>query len=381
MFPHAANPVWEMAGDAAGARLAGSISVNRDLTAAALVRLITGASVFWLALQLCRDAGRARSLVTAIALIGAVYAAYGLIAAKTGWLRLPDMPQGGPASRHSCRRPLSTPIPTRPMPGSGSSRRSESSSGSAGAYGVFAYGTPRRQLAALVETIGRDGAPVLAGGFTILTALLLTGSRGGIAASVLAIIAFVAARPARRRTRTAIMADVDPGLILGLVLVAGTGLLFGTALADKIARRRFFRSEPARDLSPDLAVDRRSALAGLGLWHVCRCISDVSRRLDRRIGYLEPGAQYLSRSGAGIGYRLRVDLRSRLSRCWFSAASEAPRRAARTRRRRGRGRRRRSRRRARACRFQHADPSRRPDRRGAARCRSGASGKLAGFSR
>ena len=55
MFPHAANPVWEMAGDAAGARLAGSISVNRDLTAAALVRLITGASVFWLALQLCRD--------------------------------------------------------------------------------------------------------------------------------------------------------------------------------------------------------------------------------------------------------------------------------------------------------------------------------------
>ena len=87
-----------MAGDAAGARLTGSISVNRDLTAAALLRLITGASVFWLALQLCRDAGRARSLVTAIALIGAVYAAYGLIAAKTGWLRLPDMPQSGPAS-------------------------------------------------------------------------------------------------------------------------------------------------------------------------------------------------------------------------------------------------------------------------------------------
>ena len=88
LFADAVNPVWEMAGDAVGMSLAGSISVNRDLTAAALLRLITGASVFWLALQLCRDAARARALVAAIALIGAVYAGYGLIAAKTGWLRM-----------------------------------------------------------------------------------------------------------------------------------------------------------------------------------------------------------------------------------------------------------------------------------------------------
>ncbi len=76
LFADAANPAWKMAGDAIGASLAGSISVNRDLTAAALLRLITAAAVFWLALQLCRDAGRARALVGAIALIGAAYAAY-----------------------------------------------------------------------------------------------------------------------------------------------------------------------------------------------------------------------------------------------------------------------------------------------------------------
>ena len=98
LLPQAANPVWEIAGEAADARLAGSISVNRDLTAAALVRLITGAGVFWLALQLCRDTGRARGLVAASALIGAAYAAYGLIAAKTGWAILPELPRGGTAN-------------------------------------------------------------------------------------------------------------------------------------------------------------------------------------------------------------------------------------------------------------------------------------------
>ena len=98
LFADAANPAWKMAGEAIGSTLPGSVSVNRDLTAAALLRLITGASAFWLALQLCRDAGRARALVGGIALIGAAYAVYGLIAAKIGWLRMPDMPRGGAVS-------------------------------------------------------------------------------------------------------------------------------------------------------------------------------------------------------------------------------------------------------------------------------------------
>ena len=106
--------------------------------------------------------------------------------------------------------------------------------------GAFAHGTPRAQLAALVETIGRDGAPVLAGGFTILAALLLTGSRGGIAASVLAVVAFIvlARRGGGREPRSWPMLIL--GLILGFAVVAGTGLLFGTAVADKIAGAGFF---------------------------------------------------------------------------------------------------------------------------------------------
>src|ERR1019366_10332783 len=49
------HPIWALTSDALNRPIEGSISVNRNLTTVALVRLITSASVFWLALQLCRD--------------------------------------------------------------------------------------------------------------------------------------------------------------------------------------------------------------------------------------------------------------------------------------------------------------------------------------
>src|SRR5262249_51557081 len=86
-FP--AHPIWGLGGDALGLPLAGAISVNRDLTMLALVRLITVASAFWIALQLCRDAVHARRLIAAIAAIGCLYAGYGLIAFALQAGRLP----------------------------------------------------------------------------------------------------------------------------------------------------------------------------------------------------------------------------------------------------------------------------------------------------
>src|SRR6516162_6608188 len=77
------HPIWQMAADTLGRPVAGSISVNRELTSLALLRLITAASVFWLALQLCRNAARANFLLVSIAAVICAYAAYGLVAA---WL-------------------------------------------------------------------------------------------------------------------------------------------------------------------------------------------------------------------------------------------------------------------------------------------------------
>ena len=43
------HPIWQMTADALDRPIDGSISVNRELTSLALLRLITAASVFWIA--------------------------------------------------------------------------------------------------------------------------------------------------------------------------------------------------------------------------------------------------------------------------------------------------------------------------------------------
>src|SRR5262245_8122742 len=73
------HPIWQMAADALHKPVDGSISVDRDLTSLALLRLVTAASVFWLALQLCRSASRANFLLKSVAAISCSYAAYGLV--------------------------------------------------------------------------------------------------------------------------------------------------------------------------------------------------------------------------------------------------------------------------------------------------------------
>src|SRR5262249_10181089 len=71
---------WQLASEVLGRPVSGSISVDRSLTAIALLRLITAASVFWLALQLSRDATRARWLLWSVVAIAAAYAAVGIFA-------------------------------------------------------------------------------------------------------------------------------------------------------------------------------------------------------------------------------------------------------------------------------------------------------------
>ncbi|MGB8741250.1 MAG: hypothetical protein WCD52_13675, partial [Xanthobacteraceae bacterium] len=74
------HPIWQMTADALDQPVAGSISVDRELTSLALLRLITAASVFWIALQLCRNASQAGLLLRSVAAITCAYAAYGLVA-------------------------------------------------------------------------------------------------------------------------------------------------------------------------------------------------------------------------------------------------------------------------------------------------------------
>jgi O-antigen ligase len=76
---HWSYPIWQITSEAIGQELPASISVNPDLTMLALVRLMTAASVFWLALQLGRNFERSAQILEAISIVGACYAAYGVI--------------------------------------------------------------------------------------------------------------------------------------------------------------------------------------------------------------------------------------------------------------------------------------------------------------
>ena len=73
------HPLWLEAAGVLGDQVSGRISVDPHATGTALMLLLTNAAVFWLALQLGREAQGARRIVQAIALAGLGYAGYGLI--------------------------------------------------------------------------------------------------------------------------------------------------------------------------------------------------------------------------------------------------------------------------------------------------------------
>ena len=73
------NPLWSAASDAFGEPLRGAISVNPFNTRVSLMRLLSYAAIFWLALQFGRDRSQAVIMIQAIGLGIAGYAVYGLL--------------------------------------------------------------------------------------------------------------------------------------------------------------------------------------------------------------------------------------------------------------------------------------------------------------
>jgi hypothetical protein len=230
------NPIWGMAADALCGPVAGSISVNRDLTNLALMRLITAASTFWLALQLCRNGARAHLLIVSVAAIGCLYAGYGLVVLKTGQLPWLDITTNG-------GRVSSTFV----------NRNSFATYAGIGFVAitslilqlyrdeVILQAGWRMQFASFLEATGRLGALLLGGGFLFLAALLFTGSRGGVIATGLglSILIVLAHRRGRSQNRQQFAT-----ILLGLVLVAVTVYVFGGVVFGSLNERGI--SDPSR---------------------------------------------------------------------------------------------------------------------------------------
>jgi O-antigen ligase len=224
-----------MAADALQRPIEGSISVNRELTSLALLRLITAASAFWIAIQLCRDAARADVFLWSVAAITCAYAAYGIFAfgltpGRILWFE-------SPFTRGFVISTFTNPNPFAAYAGMGlvvicglilKLYRHEFTD---------VGGSIQFRIATFIEVTGRKGLALLGGAFVILAALLLSGSRGGIASTAFGLFVLGALTLRLRKQQSAEQREAI--IVVGGLLVAATFLVFGDAVLGKIAQQGF----------------------------------------------------------------------------------------------------------------------------------------------
>ena len=202
------NPIWEMAAEVIHVPVHGRISVNPDATMLALLRLLTAGSVFWLSLQLCRDARRAIQLLKVIAFVVVGYTVWAFLSAMV----LPD-------------RTLWFPNPgaNAALSSTFYNRNSYATYSGIGLILMIAVclqhyreeaaraGVPfRHRLASILETTGRSGAVMIGSIVILAVGLLGTGSRGGFISTAFGLFVFAAlsarSKQQRREQRLTIAA-------------------------------------------------------------------------------------------------------------------------------------------------------------------------------
>ncbi|HEY7299130.1 MAG TPA: O-antigen ligase family protein [Xanthobacteraceae bacterium] len=229
------HPLWRLAADALDRKVAGSISIDRDLSHLALLRLLTAASAFWLALQLAGDERRARLLVWSVIVIGALYSAVGLFALGIlGSGRVFTLPGVGPSkfvtSTFVSQNHFVTFAGIALIGAVGLTLRAYRE-----AFGHTAS-LLRLKFAMLIETSGGKAALPLASAAVILPAQLLTANRGGIISTALGIVVLVSLtmRNARTRKRSEVLPALFALLLIGAVFVSFGDLFLGRIARDGI---------------------------------------------------------------------------------------------------------------------------------------------------
>ncbi len=231
------NPVWEQAGTILGRPVASAIAIDRLSALTGLFRLLTYAGAFLLAYALCRRAERAYVAISAIAAAGSLYAAYGLAVFWAGnkttlwfakWTYINDL-TGPFVNRNSFATYLGLVILVLLIQ-------------MVRALGELPpLGSGRVGVAGLVDFLSRRVAIILAL-FLVITALLLTHSRGGLAATVAGFLALslaISQAPSLGRYRRLGLIGLAP-LLLGVALaISGGGVLERLLDTTSDAQERF----------------------------------------------------------------------------------------------------------------------------------------------
>ena len=227
------NALWPMTREIIGgipeaAPAEGRISVTPDQGFLGLIRLLTCAAAFWLALQLCRDRVRAEMFVLVLVGIAVAYAIYGILQLMLFpnsllWIVKPsylDVVTSTFINRNSYATYAGIGLIASVGLLIETYRRS-----SVGRDAPFAH-----RLAAIVETTSRRGLPLIVAITIIAIALLLTVSRAGITASLSGIVTLMLLSVLLMRRQLAL------GIVTVGVLVAMTGALmfYGDSFAERL---------------------------------------------------------------------------------------------------------------------------------------------------
>lgn len=216
------HPLWAEAARALpGQAVSGTVSLDPELTWRALLRLICHGGVFWLAVQLGRSRQRARQGLLVLSWAAVAYAAYGLAMYFSGVERILWL------EKWAYLGDLTATFVNRNAFGA------YAGVGLLGCLALLLHSLRRRgSLGDDIETAVTLGGPLLAGAAVIVTALLLSHSRGALLATGIGTLVLLAALAAGRvvRPRLALAA----ALVLGL---AGGGLVLttGAATLDRLA--------------------------------------------------------------------------------------------------------------------------------------------------
>ncbi|MBX3504015.1 MAG: O-antigen ligase family protein [Parvibaculum sp.] len=184
-FAGLSHPLWDEASSALGEPLAHRISLDPGRTLSALVNLLSYAAVFMAALWMTRKTERAQAARLWIVAIGAVYAAYGVInlAAGPGWLPGQIIASHGKSlvSTFVNRNNFAT--------FAGLCLLCAFSVLLDRVWHILSTSRPARQKAALViESLVLQSGIATASTLVLALALFLTASRGGIAATLCALM-------------------------------------------------------------------------------------------------------------------------------------------------------------------------------------------------
>lgn len=228
------HPIWKMASDLLKRDIPGVMSINRDEPAIALLRFVTCGLVFWIALQLCRSSARAKHLVTAVAVIGLAYAVYGVL----GYFVFPDQMLW-----------FEKEVRMEGLTSTFVNRNSYATYGGLGLISALCM-LARRSFEynhAAGESIGRRVAALAAamvGGlglwivcsFVIGLSVVLSGSRGGVSATVagMLVIGLIVGVRGRKKPVAA-----GSALALGGLTIGAAFFIYGDFLADRLVASGF----------------------------------------------------------------------------------------------------------------------------------------------